>query len=170
MAGIGAAIGVASNASFFGGTESLQLNGNKKGRDTIPANLHEGERVVPASINMRYWDSLSAIQNRKVPANVMNIVANGYKQGGLDGALKKLAALKGIAPIGSLNLDERLGGSSVFVQKDGDYSRLEKKLDSLAEIMMLLPKKMPVSNFKADANGFTEYVSKKAYNRKVWSD
>jgi hypothetical protein len=36
---------------FFEGTESVELGANKKGRDTIPALLNEGEAVIPTDEN-----------------------------------------------------------------------------------------------------------------------
>jgi hypothetical protein len=37
--------------SFFKGTDSLQLNGNPKGIDTIPIMAHEGEAIIPTDRN-----------------------------------------------------------------------------------------------------------------------
>lgn len=52
--------------SFFKGTEYVKRGSNKKGRDTIPAMLHEGERVIPSSINKDYREELNLIQRGKV--------------------------------------------------------------------------------------------------------
>lgn len=49
---------------YFKGTEFVPLNGNPRGRDTIPAMLHEGERVVPADINKQ----LKGIPNADLPS------------------------------------------------------------------------------------------------------
>ena len=46
--------------SFFTGTEYLELNGNRKGRDTIPVMAHEGEAIIPADKNARYPGLASA--------------------------------------------------------------------------------------------------------------
>jgi hypothetical protein len=57
--------------SFFDGVESLQLGNNPKGRDTIKANLNEGERVVPTYIN----EQLKGIKNKDLPM----LVSDGIK-------------------------------------------------------------------------------------------
>ena len=61
-AGIGNAIGgliqqvnslnVPPPPQFFEGTDYLQLNGNPKGKDTIPVMAHEGEAIIPTDKNM----------------------------------------------------------------------------------------------------------------------
>jgi hypothetical protein len=63
VAGITSAIGaVASTVSslqtpevpqFFEGTDYLQLNGNPKGKDTIPVMAHEGEAIIPTDKNLK---------------------------------------------------------------------------------------------------------------------
>lgn len=59
---------------FFTGTESVEGPG---GKDTIPARLTRGERVVTAEDNKKYWKTLSAIHNHVIPADVLNnFVAN----------------------------------------------------------------------------------------------
>lgn len=62
-AGIGNAIGgliqqvnslnVPPPPQFFEGTEYLQLNGNPKGKDTIPVMAHEGEAIIPTDKNLK---------------------------------------------------------------------------------------------------------------------
>lgn len=65
-------------ATFYQGVESVPLGNNPKGRDTIPARLHEGERVVTARENKEYWHTLTAIHNRTIPADVLNTFVNSY--------------------------------------------------------------------------------------------
>lgn len=48
---------------FYHGTESLQLNGNVDGIDTIPIMAHKNERIVPSYIN----EKLQGIPNAKLP-------------------------------------------------------------------------------------------------------
>lgn len=43
------------------GTDYVELGKNKKGVDTIPALLNEGERVTKAEINKKYWNVLNSI-------------------------------------------------------------------------------------------------------------
>ena len=38
---------------FFEGTDYLQLNGNPKGKDTIPVMAHEGEAIIPTDKNLK---------------------------------------------------------------------------------------------------------------------
>lgn len=62
-AGIGNAIGgliqqvnslnVPTPPQFFEGTDYLQLNGNPKGKDTIPVMAHEGEAIIPTDKNLK---------------------------------------------------------------------------------------------------------------------
>lgn len=62
-AGIGNAIGgliqqvnslnVPPPPQFFEGTDYLQLNGNPKGKDTIPVMAHEGEAIIPTDKNLK---------------------------------------------------------------------------------------------------------------------
>lgn len=95
---------------FYHGTDSLQLNGNPDGIDTIPIMAHKNERIVPSYIN----DKLLGIPNAKLPElaeiwrnkldykNITNDVINGRSGGQQDGALlseiktmnKKLDGLK----------------------------------------------------------------------------
>ena len=49
---------VAAGNAFFHGVEYLERGKNKPGRDTIPAMLNEGERVITTDTNDRYWDVL----------------------------------------------------------------------------------------------------------------
>ena len=65
--------------SFFDGTDSLALGNNPKGRDTIKANLNEGERVVPTYIN----DQLKGIKNNDLPMLVSEGIR--YKQMNISG-------------------------------------------------------------------------------------
>jgi len=61
-AGIGNAIGgliqqvnalqTPTPPQFFEGTDYLQLNGNPKGKDTIPIMAHEGEAIIPTDKNL----------------------------------------------------------------------------------------------------------------------
>lgn len=39
--------------AFFTGTDYLQLNGNPKGKDTIPVMAHEGEAIIPTDKNLK---------------------------------------------------------------------------------------------------------------------
>ena len=62
---------------YFKGIERVPLGNNKKGKDTVPALLHEGERVVPTETNEQYFNALSTIQNKKVSSDFANAVLTG---------------------------------------------------------------------------------------------
>lgn len=66
------------SASFFEGTEYVQGTGRPLGKDTVPANLHIGERVVRTKENKDYNDALHAIHTRAVPADVLNSFVKHY--------------------------------------------------------------------------------------------
>lgn len=62
---------------FYEGEEYVSGRGVKPGKDQVRARLHVGERVVTAEDNQKYWDTLSAIHNHKIPADALNdFVAN----------------------------------------------------------------------------------------------
>jgi|GEM_PF-6005527 len=52
-----------SAPKFYDGTEYVELNGNPDGRDTVPAWLNKGERIVPHYIN----EQLKGIKNKDLP-------------------------------------------------------------------------------------------------------
>lgn len=64
--------------SFYDGTDYVPLGGNKKGRDTVPAMLHEGEAVIQANRNKEYHTVIKAIRRGQIPAKVLNDFVSGY--------------------------------------------------------------------------------------------
>lgn len=80
---IGAAFSFANSlqpqsTSFYEGTESVSGDGRPRGKDTIPARLNIGERVVTTQKNQEYWDTLHAIHNGAIPSNVLNGFVKSY--------------------------------------------------------------------------------------------
>jgi hypothetical protein len=65
-------------ATFFEGTEFVDGRGVPPGKDKVKARLHVGERVVTAKDNEAYWNTLSAIHNHRVPAEVLNSFVDAY--------------------------------------------------------------------------------------------
>lgn len=61
------------------GTTSVQRGKAKKGRDTVPAMLTEGEAVLPVGVNQDYHPTVQAIYGRKIPAKEMNDFVNNYR-------------------------------------------------------------------------------------------
>ena len=51
---------------FYEGEKFVKRGKNKPGRDTIPAMLNEGERVVTTEKNKKYWDLYEAIDGGKL--------------------------------------------------------------------------------------------------------
>ena len=49
------------------GVDWVPLNGNKRGRDTVPAMLDEGERVISRRKNLKHWELYQAIDNDRLP-------------------------------------------------------------------------------------------------------
>jgi hypothetical protein len=59
-------------ATFRHGVEEVKQNGHPSGIDTIPARVSIGERVVTSKENKDYFETLTAIHNRKVSPEVLN--------------------------------------------------------------------------------------------------
>ena len=79
-AGVITALQVASIASkqfqpqgLFEGTPFVELKGSRKGKDTVPAMLNEGERVVTTDQNRKYWDVLESIRLNKFDKEYVNL-------------------------------------------------------------------------------------------------
>jgi hypothetical protein len=66
------------SANFYEGTEYVEGRGRPRGKDTVPARLTIGERVVTAQRNQEYWDSLHAIHNKLIPPDILNNFVNQY--------------------------------------------------------------------------------------------
>ena len=79
-AGIAAASSLADN-SFYGGTDFVPLGNNPKGKDTIPARLHEGEGVLQADKNKAYSPTFKAMRRGQIPADVLNGFVESWKGG-----------------------------------------------------------------------------------------
>jgi hypothetical protein len=71
-----------SAASYFQGTPWLQLNGNPKGRDTIPVMAHEGERIIPTRDNEKHWNILEGLRTGD-PAMLQRGIEETVKRFGL---------------------------------------------------------------------------------------
>lgn len=58
---------------LFEGTPFVELKGSRKGKDTVPAMLNEGERVVTTDQNRKYWDVLESIRLNKFDKEYVNL-------------------------------------------------------------------------------------------------
>jgi hypothetical protein len=144
---------VAAGNAFFHGVEYLERGNNKPGRDTIPAMLNEGERVITTDTNSRYWDVLSAVHNNRIPADVLNSFANAYQSGGLKAALGAFGE--------NVSLSSELGNKSIFVNVAQTYQGMENRLERIEAVLTDLPKYMPRTVVSANANGIFKIVEQR---------
>jgi hypothetical protein len=144
---------VAAGNAFFDGVEYLNRGNNPRGRDTIPAMLNEGERVITTDTNAKYWDVLSAVHNNRIPADVLNGFASAYQQGGLRAALGAFGD--------NISLSGELGQKAVFVNVAHNNSGLENRLERIESVLMELPKYMPKTTVSANAKGIFRIVEQR---------
>jgi ABC-type transporter Mla subunit MlaD len=141
----------AAGSAFYEGSEYIDKeNRFPAGRDTVPARLNKGERVITTDTNSKYWDVLTAVHNKKIPADVLNGFANNYMNGGLKNSLLGLGS--------DVNLNSELGGKSFFINMNADNNRLESRLESIENLLSDLPKYMPSTTVMANANGIFQVV------------
>lgn len=152
IAGLAQARAAAGNA-FFKGVEYLERGNNKPGRDTIPAMLNEGERVITTDTNSKYWDVLTAVHNNRIPADVLNTFAKAYQQGGIKNALGAFGD--------NVSLSSELGQKSIFVNVAQTYNGLENRLERIEAVLTDLPKYMPRTTVSANANGIFKIVEQR---------
>lgn len=112
--------------AFKTGVEDL--TGGTPGKDSILAMLAPHERVVPADVNQEYFPILSAVHNRKIPANFLNAIADMPNFDGLSAALG----------FGNISIS---GGTM-------DYEKLGKTFGKELQ-------KLPLNVFNWDENGYT---------------
>jgi hypothetical protein len=155
---------VAAGNAFFHGVEYLERGQNKAGRDTIPAMLNEGERVITTDTNSKYWDVLSAVHNNRIPADVLNTFSKAYQQGGIKNALGAFGD--------NVSLSSELGQKSIFVNVAQTYGGLENRLERIENVLTELPKYMPRTTVSANANGIFRIVEQRQARKnfsKNWS-
>jgi len=152
IAGLAQARAAAGNA-FYKGVEYLERGNNKAGRDTIPAMLNEGERVITTDTNNKYWDVLSAVHNNRIPADVLNTFSKAYQQGGIKNALGAFGD--------NVSLSNELGQKSIFVNVAQTYGGLENRLERIENVLTELPKYIPRTTVSANANGIFKIVEQR---------
>jgi hypothetical protein len=155
---------VAAGNAFYHGVEYLERGQNKAGRDTIPAMLNEGERVITTDTNNKYWDVLSAVHNNRIPADVLNTFSKAYQQGGIKNALGAFGD--------NVSLSSELGQKSIFVNVAQTYGGLENRLERIENVLTELPKYMPRTTVSANANGIFRIVEQRQARKnfsKNWS-
>jgi len=144
---------VAAGNAFFEGSEYVNRGNNPRGRDTIPAMLNEGERVITTDTNNKYWDVLSAVHKNRIPADVLNSFANAYQAGGLKAALGAFGE--------NVSLSSELGNKSIFVNVAQTYQGMENRLERIEAVLTDLPKYMPRTVVSANANGIFKIVEQR---------
>lgn len=144
LAGFASARTAASNA-FFDGTEYVDPHGQfPAGRDTVPARLNKGERVITTKTNRQYWDVLSAIHNKRIPADVLNDFARGYMR---DGSVPGIMS--------------EVGQNIIIVPNSNSNSGMEKRLERIEDVLLNLPSFMPRTTIKGNADGMFTVIEKR---------
>lgn len=144
IAGFASARSASENA-FFEGTEYVDPhNKYPAGRDTVPARLHKGERVITTKTNREYWNTLSAIHNGDVPASVLNDFVSGYLRDGM-----------------TPNAMSDLSPNIVLVNTGSNSGGVEKRLERIETVLSDLPKYMPRTTIKGDMGGLLRVVEKR---------
>lgn len=144
LAGFASARNASENA-FFEGTEYVDPhNKYPAGRDTVPARLHKGERVITTATNREYFNTLSAIHNGDIPAGVLDDFVSGYLREGM-----------------SPNAMTQLSPNIVLVNTGSNSGGVEKRLERIESVLADLPKNMPRTTIKSDMAGILRVVEKR---------
>lgn len=145
LAGFASARSASENA-FFEGTEYVDPhNKYPAGRDTVPARLHKGERVITTATNREYWNTLSAIHKGDVPSDVLNDFVSGYMRDGM-----------------SPNAMTQLSPNIVLVNTGSNSGGVEKRLERIENVLSDLPKYMPRTTVTGNMGGLLRVVEKRA--------
>jgi len=143
IAGFATARAAASSAFFEGSEYVDKQNRYPAGRDTVPARLNKGERVITTETNSKYWDALSAIHNGKVSPEAIN----GFVNGTVKMSDPVFLSDYGIRPI--------------IVNSGSNNSGLESRLERIENALLDLPKFMPHVSVNANANGIFKIVERR---------
>jgi len=143
IAGFATARAAASSAFFEGSEYVDKQNRFPAGRDTVPARLNKGERVITTETNSKYWDALSAIHNGKVSPEAIN----GFVNGSVKMSDPVFLSDYGIRPI--------------IVNSGSNNSGLESRLERIESALLDLPKFMPQVSVNANANGIFKIVERR---------
>ena len=148
--------------AFYDGTLHVKRGkGEKKGRDTVKARLHEGEAVIPTATNQEYAKSVEAIFNKKVPSSILNSFVEGYQKGDLSNLTTLTPSL--IPTPVPLGYDANMFKG--MVEMDGlrdEIKGLRRDNKELVGFLGGLPRESHVFNEK----GYRKFVSQKAENQK----
>jgi tape measure domain-containing protein len=150
-AGLAAARAGAENA-FFEGTDYVPLGNNKRGRDTIPARLHEGEAVIQADRNVQYAPVVRAIRRGEIAPEVINRFVQQQKRN--RNTVGSQIDLEGI--------NNKVGAAQIYeVQQQQDYLNELKAVKQEIQNLAKAVKNKPETSVKVNtsARGVFEVVT-----------
>lgn len=137
--------------TFFAGTEYVAGAGAPLGKDTVPARLNIGERVVTTQDNKDYWQTLSAIHNHLIPPAILNSFVDSYPN-------------NKVAGVDYSRLDKATQG-----KYGADSHEIITKFDQLNETMKQVVQGVSDSgiSLKIDEDGFAFSVSNAVNKRRL---
>jgi hypothetical protein len=139
--------------SFFEGTDFVPLGNNKKGRDTVPAFLHEGEAVIQADKNKAYAPAIKAIRRGLIDPEILNGFVTGSK-------------------MNHFALGQALQTSSNPSFKETHFIEMNERLAGLEQVMLGTTKavKQIGVNVNLDSDGFSLSIQKHLDRKsKIWN-
>lgn len=139
--------------SFFEGTDFVPLGNNKKGRDTVPAFLHEGEAVIQADKNKAYAPTIKAIRRGLLAPELLNGFVTGNQ-------------------MNHLALGKALQSSSNTSFKESHFVEMNERLAGLEQVMLGTTKAVRQIgvNVNLDSDGFSLSIQKHLERKsKIWN-
>jgi predicted nucleic acid-binding Zn-ribbon protein len=131
----------ANQPKFYEGTDYVSRGNNPRGKDTIPAWLHEGEAVIQADKNAAYSPTIKAIRRGLLPANVINDFVKNYSNGVNYQAIGKAVEYK------------QTFNEGHFIEMNKRLGRLERSMSTTAEAISGLK-----VNVNMDSDGFSAAI------------
>lgn len=127
--------GAFSQQAFAEGTSYVDSPNAPQGKDTIPAWLDRGERVIPTRLNKKYWSVLEEIQNDTPKARQLlngKVLGNSIIQAKVieysnNNVVREIKDLKSVisnltAPATKVSIDEK----GIFAIQERQINRLNK--------------------------------------------
>ena len=139
--------------SFFEGTDFVPLGNNPKGRDTVPAFLHEGEAVIQADKNKAYAPTIKAIRRGLLPPEILNGFVTGNQ-------------------MNHMALGQALQASSNTSFKESHFVEMNERLAGLEQVMLGTTKAVRQIgvNVNLDSDGFSLSIQKHLERKsKIWN-
>ena len=139
--------------SFFEGTDFVPLGNNKRGRDTVPAFLHEGEAVIQADRNKAYAPTIKAIRRGLLAPDILNGFVTGNQ-------------------MNHMALGQALQSSSNSSFKESHFVEMNERLAGLVQVMLGTTKAVRQIgvNVNLDSDGFSLSIQKHLERKsKIWN-